>query len=120
MLAEDIGVHLLLVDGIQLGKAGAEPDGVENGSRAEHLPLGKPRHFGEYIRENIHRIGNNHIDGVGSMLHDFRRNALDDVHIGLRQIDTGLTGFSADPGSDDDDVRTFRVLIRPFVDLGRR
>lgn len=34
VLAENISVHLLLIDGIEFGKAGSQTNGVENGARA--------------------------------------------------------------------------------------
>lgn len=46
---------------------------------------------------------------------DFRRDRLDDIDVGLRQIDAGLPGLSADAGRDDNDIGASRVLIGAFV-----
>ena len=120
MFAQNVRVHLLLVDRIQFGKTGAQTNGIENGTRTDHLPLGQPGNFFEYVSKYVYGVCHHQINGVRRILHDFRRDLFDDVHVGLRQIDAALSGLSAHAGSDDYDIRTGGVGIAAFVHVRGR
>ena len=118
MLAQNVSVDVLLADGEVLGQAGAEPGGVQNGAGADDPVGGQAGDLAEHVGQDVHRVADQDVDGVGSMADDVGGDALEDVDVGLGQIDAALAGLPGDAGGDDDHVGAFRVAVTAGVDLG--
>ena len=116
VLAEDVGVHVLLVDVVVLRDAGAQARGVQDRARADDLLLRQAGDLGEDIRQDVDRVGHDDVDRVGRVLDDLRDDGLGDVDIDLRQLQAGLSGLARDAGGQDDDVGILRVLVSARVD----
>ena len=111
MLTQYVSVYLLLVYVEDLCQIGAQTDGIQNGTGTEHLALGQTGVLQERIGQDIHGVRHQDINSVGGYLGDLVGNILDDTHVGLHQIQTGLAGLSADAGGDDNCLRACRVGI---------
>ena len=82
--------------------------------------FGNTGDLGKGIGENIHRICHQNIDGIRCVLYDLGGDALENVYIGLSQLQTGLAGLTGHTGGDDDDIRTLSILIAAGTNDGRR
>ena len=98
MLAENIGVHIGLVNIEIFGKSGSQPCGVQNRTRTDDVVVGKTGHLVECVGQNVHRVADDDINGIGRIFGDFGDDGLCDVHIGLSQLQSGLTGLPGNTG----------------------
>ena len=117
MLTEHVCVHLLLVDVIDLRESGAQTDGIQAGTRTEDLMLRQTRVFEECVGQDVYGVGNHDIGCVGSVFHDLIRDALDDLDVGLRQLESRLSGLSAKTRGDDDSLRADCVAVITRIDV---
>ena len=74
----------------------------------------------EHISQYIHRVGNDHIDGLRRILHYILGNILQNVDIGLSQIQTGHTGLSCYTAGNDNDIGIYSIVIVTGTDNRRR
>lgn len=119
MLTEDTAVDVLHIYVEVLCKAGAKSCGVKNGSGTDYLLLGKSGMLAEGIGQDIDRIADDNINGIGSSRGNLRNDALCDVNIRLSKIKTGLTGTSCDTGGNDNDIRASCVGIITGIYIDR-
>lgn len=90
VLAEYVGMHVLLGNGQIFRDAGAQTGGIQQGAAADDPILGNAGHLAENISQNVHGVGHDHVSGVGTGAHDVGGDGLDDVDVGVHQIHTGL------------------------------
>ena len=64
-------------------------------------------------------VGNDNIDGIGSRGHDLGCDILEDLDVGLCQLQTGLAGLSGNAGGDDHDVGILGIGVFTAADDGR-
>ena len=113
-------MDVLRADAEALCQHGLQTARVQNRTGANDLPLRQAGDLMENIGQHIDRVGDNDINGVGRHLDDLRRDILEDVDICLRQLKTGLAGFSGHTGGNDYDIRIRSVFIFTGADDGRR
>ena len=116
MLTHDVGMHVLLIDLIILGQSCAQTGGIQNGTGTDDLLLGQTGALAEGVRQNINRVADNHVLGIGSVAGDLRDDALGDIHVDLGQIQTGLAGLACHTGGEDNDVGVYRVAVVACID----
>ena len=63
VLAENIGVHIGLVNIVIFGKSGSQPCGVQNRTRTDDVVVGKSGHLVECVGQNVHRVADDDING---------------------------------------------------------
>ena len=76
MLTEYIGVNIFLSHLEMLGKTETKSCRIKQRTGTNDLILRKTRNLCEYIGHDIHRIADNDVEGIRSLLHDLRSNAL--------------------------------------------
>ena len=76
MLTEYIGMDIFLSHFKMLGKAETKSCRIKQRTGANDLILRKTRNLCEYISHDIHRVADNDVEGIRSLLHDLRSNAL--------------------------------------------
>ena len=118
MLAVNVGMDVLGTDVEALCQLRLQTAGVQNGAGADDLMLRQTGNLGKYIGENIHGVGYDDINCGGGVLDGVLSHILDDVDVGLRQIQTGHAGLSGHATGDDDDVRTHDGRIIATTDDG--
>ena len=104
VFASNVGVHVLDVDAGLLGDQEAQTCGVKVGTGAEALVC---RQAGDLLGNmgcDINRVGDEHVDGVRSDLHEARNDGLENVDGGTDQFETGLTRLLTRTCGDDDHV----------------
>ena len=111
VFAVDMGMDILGADMEALCQRGLQTAGVQNGAGADDLILGNAGDLVEHIGQNINRIGNDDINGIGSIFGDILSNTLQNADIGLCQIQTSHTGFSGNSAGDHNDVGVCGILI---------
>ena len=116
MLAEDVGVYVLLVDAVILRNARAEAGGVEDRARADDLVLRQLRIAAEDVGQDVDRVRDDDIGRVRCEGRDLRDDRLHDVDVRLREVEAGLPGLARDAGGEDDDIGIAGVPVRPGVD----
>ncbi len=104
MLAKHIGVYVLLVDVVVFAESGPESGGVQDRTGADDLLLRQTGPLAEGIGQDVYRVGNDDVGGVRGIPGDLRNDGLGDVHVGLCQIQSRLTGFACDAGGQDHNV----------------
>lgn len=97
VLAENVGVHVLLGNGQILGDAGAQTRGVQQRAGADDAVLRNAGNLAENVGQNVDRVGDDDIGRVRAGADDLGGNLLDDVYVGLRKVDARLAGLRATP-----------------------
>ena len=111
MLAIDIGMDVLLGHLEVLRKIATQTGGVQNGAGADDLVLRNAGELTESIGHHVHRIADDDIQGIRSHGGNLGSDLLENIYIGLSQIQTGLAGLAAHAGSDDHDLGVPSILI---------
>ena len=119
MLAEHIGVHVELVDRVVLREARTQTRGVEDRTGADDAGFRQAGALAEGVGQNIDRVADDQVDGVGRVARDLRDDALDDVDVRLRKVESRLARLSRDAGGNDDDVGILAVRIAARIDRAR-
>ena len=101
MLSKYIRMDIALADIITFGQPRTQPCRIQNRTGTEDMVLRQSGNLMKCIRQNVHRIADNNICSVRSVLGNLRNNALGDINIGLRQLQTGLTRLSRNTGGKD-------------------
>ena len=96
---------------VVLGKSAAETGRIQGGSGTKDLVLWKTGNFCKCVCHDITWVAYNDIKRFWSHLYDLRSDALHNVDIGLCQLDTCLSRFSGNAGSDDHNVRISCIRI---------
>ena len=104
VLAGDVGMHVLDVDAGLLRDQEAQTGGVQIGAGTEHLIGRQAGQLERDMGDDIHRVGDEHIDGVGCHIHHARNDGLHDVDGCTGKIETGLPGLLTGACGDDDHV----------------
>lgn len=104
-------MDILRADAEALCQRGLKTACIQNGAGADDLTLRQAGDLCEHIGQHVDRVGDDDIDRIRRSLDDLRRDVLDDIDVGLRQIQTALTGLSRHTGGDDHNVRALGVLI---------
>ena len=104
MFAGDVGVHVLDVDAGLLRDQEAQTGGVEVGAGAEDLVGRQAGDLLGHVGGDVDRVGDEHVDGVRSDLHEARNDGLEDVDGGTDQLEAGLARLLARACGDDDHV----------------
>ena len=120
MLAVNAGMDILGADAEALSQFRLQTAGIQNGTGADDLALGQAGNLGKHIGQNINRIGNDDVVRIGSMGHNIGRHLLQDINVGLCQIQAGHAGLSGHTTGDDDDIRAICILISAGTHDGRR
>ena len=97
MLAVHIGMDIFLRHVEMLGKTIPQSGCIQHSTGTDDLILRQSGDPGKYIGQNVHRVADDDVDGVRRRLHDLGRDLLDDVHVGLGQFNSGLSGLAGDP-----------------------
>ena len=111
MLAENVGVHVLLGNGQVLGDAGTQAGGIQQGAGTDDALLRDAGDLAENVSQDIHGVGHDDVGGIGADRGDLGHDALEDVDVGIDQIDTGLAGLAAHAGGDDNDIAALSGII---------
>ena len=74
----------------------------------------------EYISQNIHRVGNDYINGMGCVLHHVLSHILQNIHIGLSQVQAAHAGLSGNAAGDHNNIRISGIFIIAGTDDCRR
>ncbi len=119
MLAEYVAVNVCRAYLVGLGDAGAEAGRVKQSSGSENAVGRNAACLYELVSQNVNRVGDNYIKGVGASLCYQRNDALCDVHVGLGKVKARLAGLSSHAGSEDYDVGIFRVLVVAVANRNR-
>lgn len=90
MLAEHIGVHILGIQPHVGGQPGAQAGGIQHRTRADDLLFRQVGRLEDGIGDDVHRIAHYDINRVVRKPGDLGHYRLDNVDVGLREIDAGL------------------------------
>ena len=104
MLAGDVGVHVLDVDAGLLGDQEAQTSRVQVGAGTEDLVGRQAGQLLAHVRDDVHRVGDEHVDGVRGDLHHVRDDGLHDVDGRAGEVEAGLAGLLTCTCGDDDHV----------------
>ena len=74
----------------------------------------------EYVGQNVNRVTDDHILGIRCIRHDALSYILDDLYIGLCQIQAGHAGFSGDTASDTHDIGVHSIAVVASANHRRR
>ena len=119
VLAIHVRMDILGADAEAFGQFRLEAGRVQRRAGADDPAFRNPGNLVEHVGQHIHRVGDDQIYRVGGVRHNLRRDILQDVHIGLRQLQPRLAGLSGDAGGDDDNVGALRLRIVAAADDGR-
>ena len=111
MLAKHICVDISLGYFEVLGKSVAKSCCIKNGSGSHDLILRKSGNLGEHIGHNVNWITYNDVLGIWSFFYNLRGNALQNVYICLSKLNSGLSRFAGDSGSNNYDVGIFGICV---------
>ena len=120
VLAVDVRVDILWADAEALCKRRLQAAGVEDGAGADDVALGNAGNFVEHIRQHVDRVRYDNIDGVRRGSCDLRGNVLDDVDVGLRQLQPALSGLAGKTRGNNDNVGAGGRVIVAGADDRRR
>ena len=115
MLTEYICVYIALADVVVLRQSCTQTGSIQNRTGTDDPVFRQVGELVECVGQNIYRITYYNISSVGCMSGDFRDNALGNVDIGLRQLQTGLTRLSCNTGCQDHNVRILCIHIAACV-----
>ena len=96
VLAKDVSVNVTLIYRIVFGETRAEAGGVEDSTRTDNAFLGDSRILCESVGENVNGVADDEVCGVGSIASYLGNDALDDIDVGLSEIESRLAGLSGD------------------------
>ena len=116
MLAIDMGVNILRADLEFLCQLGLQTNGIQYGTGTNDVLSRDAGNFVEHISHHIHRIGHDDINGIGGILHNVGRNLLQNIDVGLRQLQTRLAGLPRHTGGDNHDGGANRILVMAWPD----
>ena len=111
VFAVNMGMDILGADMEALCQLRLETAGIQNGTGADDLILGQAGDLMEHISQNIHRVTDDDILGIGSHRNDALGHILDDVYIGLCQVQAGHAGLSGNTAGDNHNVGAHCILI---------
>ena len=120
MLAVHMGVDIPGADAEGFGQLRLEPRRIQNRAGTDDAVGRDAGDFMEHIRHDVHGIGDNDVNCVRGVFDHIGGNIPQDIHIGLRQLQPGLTGFAGKTGGDDHHLGTSGIGIIAGPDNGRR
>ena len=119
MLAQDVGVDVVGVDGAMPAKKVAKAGTIKDGARTDD-PLGRQRRGPQSnVSEDVDGIGDHEEDGVAGVLDDVGDDAAADFDVLTNQIKARLGGLLLGTGGDDDDIGISTVGIIANTDVDR-
>jgi len=119
MFTKHSAVDILHTDREILGQTGTKTRRIEKTTGTDNLICRKARTFAKNIGQNVNRIADHDIDGIGSHAGNLGNDALGNVHVDLGQIQTGLAGASGHTGGNDHDIGALGILVITGIDVGR-
>ena len=111
VLAVDVRVDILRADAEALGQRRLQTAGVQDRAGADDMALGNAGDLVEHVGQHVDRVGDDDIDRVRRGGGDLRGDVLEDVDVGLRQLQPALPGLAGKTRGDDDDVGARRGVI---------
>ena len=111
VLAVDVRVDILRADAEALGQRRLQAAGVQDRAGADDVALGHAGDLVEHVGQHVDRVGDDDIDRVRRGGGDLRGDVLEDVDVGLRQLQPALPGLAGKTRGDDDDVGARRGVI---------
>ena len=120
VFAVNMGMDILGADVEALCQLRLETAGIQNGTGADDLILRQAGDLVEHISQNVHGVTDDDILGLGGNRHDALGHILDDVYIGLCQVQAGHAGLSGNTAGDNHNVGAHCILIVTGADNRRR
>ena len=84
---------------------------IERAPQPDDAVFGQARRFQRQIGHRIHRVGNNHENGIGRVLQNVFGNAFYDAGIDADQVFAGHAGLTRQARCDYNDIRTRRFFV---------
>ena len=118
VLAVDMGVDVFGTDSEILGQLGLKTHRIQHRAGTDDVFRGDAGELVECVGHDIHRIGDDDIDGIGGVFHNVGGDLPEDIHVGLGKLQPGLAGLAGQTGGDDHDGVAHGVLIMTGPDHG--
>ena len=119
VLAVNVGMDVLGADVELPGQLRLQPGRIQHRAGADDPLRGNAGDLVEHIGHHVHRVGDHDVNGLRGVFYNVGGDLLEDVHIGLGQLQPGLPGLPGHAGGDDDNGGTHRILIPPRTDHRR-
>ena len=120
VLAVNMGMDILGADMETSCQLRLKAAGIQNSTGADDLILRQAGDLVEHISQNVHRVTDDDILGLGGNRYDALGHFLNDVYIGLSQVQAGHAGLSSNTAGNDHDIGTSCIRIVTCTDNRRR
>ncbi len=120
MLAENIGMDIFGVYAQMRAEDLVQACRIKQRAGAKHTVFRQACHFVNRIGNDIDRVADNNINCIRSIFDCLRHYALDDVHIALGKVNTGLAGLACAAQCYNHDIGALYVGIVSGVNIHGR